>query len=267
MYTMPTRPLVEVCVSSVADAVAAVAAGADRLELCSALEVGGLTPSVALLESVLAQVSIPVMAMIRPRAGGFNYEPDQFRTALSDAEWALRLGAGGVVFGFLTREGRIDESRCREIVALAGARQTVFHRAFDFAADPLRAADQLAGVGVTRVLTSGQRRSALEGAGLIRTIADRTRGNMEVLPGGGIRPDNVLEVLERTGCDQVHVGASRAACDGSLSALRQQRHLLLPVQLDGRYLQVRVHEGRLLHQLHVGRQGLLRDSPIVLRLP
>ena len=127
---MRKTPLVEVCVSSVADALAAVAAGADRLELCSALEVGGLTPSVALLESVLEQVPVPVMAMIRPRAGGFNYEPDQFRTALSDAEWALSLGAGGVVFGFLTSDARVDLERCREVIAVATGRQTVFHRAF-----------------------------------------------------------------------------------------------------------------------------------------
>jgi copper homeostasis protein len=217
---MRNRPLVEVCVSSVADALAAVDAGADRLELCSALEVGGLTPSVALLQSVLEQATVPVMAMIRPRTGGFNYEPDEFRTALSDAEWALSLGAGGIVFGFLTRDAHVDVERCREMIAVAEGRQTVFHRAFDFAAEPFRAAEQLVELGAARVLTSGQRPTALEGAALIRAVADRTRGNLEVLPGGGIRPENVLEVVKQTGCDQVHVGASRAACDGSLSVNR-----------------------------------------------
>lgn len=215
---MPQRPLIEVCVCSVADAVAAAAAGADRLELCSALEIGGLTPSVALLESVLEQVNVPVMAMIRPRAGGFNYAADEFRTALLDAEWALSLGARGIVFGFLTREGRIDAARCREVVALAGERQAVFHRAFDFAPDPLAAADELVQLGVTRLLTSGQQPAALAGAALIRTIADRTRGHLEVMPGGGIRSENVLEIIERTGCCQIHIGASLVERDGSLEA-------------------------------------------------
>ena len=213
---MPGRPLIEVCVSSVADAVAAVDAGADRLELCCALEVGGLTPSVALLESVLAQMSVPVVAMIRPRPGGFFYQPDEFRTALSDAKWALRLGASGVVFGFLTAEGGIDTARCREMIAIAGDRDTVFHRAFDYVRDPLAAADQLVDLGVTRLLTSGQRSSSLEGADLIRRVADRTRGKLQVMPGGGIRPENVLEILEKTGCDQVHVGAAIAQHDHSL---------------------------------------------------
>ena len=213
---MSRRPLIEVCVSSVADAVDAVSAGAGRLEICCALDVGGLTPSVALLESVLARVTVPVVAMIRPRPGGFNYQADEIRTALSDAQWALRLGASGVVFGFLKADGCIDAARCQAMIETAGERDTVFHRAFDFVHDPLATADQLVGLGVTRLLTSGQRSSALEGADMIRTIADRTRGKLQVMPGGGIRPENVCTVLEKTGCDQLHVGAALAKEDRSL---------------------------------------------------
>jgi copper homeostasis protein len=211
------RPLIEVCVSSVADAVEAAAVGADRIELCSALEVGGLTPSAALLESVVEMVSVPIMAMIRPRLGGFHYKADEFCTAIRDAEWALKLGAAGIVFGFLDADGSIDAARCRELVALAGARDTVFHRAFDFVPDPRAASDILMELGVKRLLTSGQRATAIEGADLIRKLVDRTAGTLEVMPGGGIRPDNVVQICERTGCNQVHLGAARVSRDKSLA--------------------------------------------------
>ncbi|MGD9636068.1 MAG: copper homeostasis protein CutC [Pirellulales bacterium] len=230
---MPQRPLIEVCVSSVADAVAAERAGADRLELCSALEVGGLTPSAALVDEVLERVTVPVVAMIRPRMGGFHYAADEFRTALLDAKWALGGGVRGIVFGFLTCDRRIDEPRCQEIVALAGDRETVFHRAFDFVCDPLAAADDLVRLGVTRLLTSGQESTALAGAALIREIADRTRGQLTVMPGGGVRSDNVLEIIERTRCHEVHVGASRAERDSSLSGKASLELVSRPFLTDG----------------------------------
>lgn len=212
-----SRPLFEVCVSSVADALAAVAVGADRIELCSALEVGGLTPSVGLLQSVLGAVSVPVIVMIRPRPGGFCYAPDEFRTALLDAEWALSLGAAGIVFGILSVDCSIDAMRCRELVAMAGERETVFHRAFDFVRDPLAMADQLTELRITRVLTSGQRSTALAGAPLIRTLAKRTAGKLEVLPGGGITADNVQEVIQQTGCNQLHLGSAQVVRDHSVA--------------------------------------------------
>lgn len=210
------RTLIEVCVSSVADAIAAVKAGADRLELCSALEVGGLTPSAALLESVLESVSIPVVVMIRPRPGGFHYAPDEFRVAMLDAKWALNLGAAGIVFGFLDVNGSIDSARCREFVDLAGSHDTVFHRAFDFVRDPIEAVDQLAGLRLTRLLTSGKQASAIEGADLIRSLVVRTAGTPAILPGGGIQSENIREIIRLTGCDQVHIGAAQTARDNSL---------------------------------------------------
>jgi copper homeostasis protein len=181
------------------------------------LEVGGLTPSVALIESVLESVPVPVVAMIRPRPGGFHYSDDEFRTALRDAEWALKLGASGIVFGFLDANGAIDAARCRELVALAGKRDTVFHRAFDFVPDPLAVADQIVELGVKRLLTSGQRATAIEGAELIRRLVEHTAGKLEILPGGGIRPENIAQLCQRTGCNQVHLGAASVAQDDSLA--------------------------------------------------
>jgi copper homeostasis protein len=215
-----------------AEAMAAVEAGADRLELCSALEVGGLTPSAALVEAVLAQVKVPVMVMIRPRVGGFCYAADEFQVALADAEWALQQGAQGIVFGFLTRDGAIDAQRTKGMITRVAGRQTVFHRAFDFVRDPLTAAEELAEIGVTRLLTSGSQPTALAGATVIREIAERTRGRLEVMPGGGIRRENVLAVLAQTRCGQVHLGPATAECDGSLSG-NSQLELVSPACLVG----------------------------------
>lgn len=215
-----------------AEAIAAVEAGADRLELCGALEVGGLTPSAALIEAVLAQVKVPVVVMIRPRVGGFCYAADEFRVALSDAEWALGQGAQGVVFGFLTRSGELDAPRTKEMIACAAGGQTVFHRAFDFVRNPVAAAEELAEIGVERLLTSGSQPTALAGAPIIRTIAERTRGRLEVMPGGGIRRENVLDVITQTRCRQIHLGPATAECDGSLGG-NSQLELVSPQYLAG----------------------------------
>lgn len=212
----PLRPLIEVCVGSVTDALAAAEAGADRLELCGATELGGLTPSAGLLEQVLAATSLPVIAMIRPRSGGFAYDRHEFLTAIRDAELAIERGVTGIAFGFLDSAGRIDVARCRELLAVAGERQTVFHRAFDFVPDVLAASDQLMELGVTRLLTSGQQATALEGLTTICAVSQRTFGRLEVMPGGGIRADDVATIVHRSGCSQLHIGASLPEDDGSL---------------------------------------------------
>lgn len=232
------RPLVEVCVGTVADAVAAAKGGADRLELCSATELGGLTPSIGLIEQVLQSVDLPVMVMIRPRAGGFCYNKSEFATALRDAEHSLKLDVAGIVFGFLQPSGQIDIPRCQEAVQITGQRQTVFHRAFEFVPDALAAIDQLVDLRVTRLLTSGQQPSALAGASMIREISVRASDQLEVMPGGGIRPQNVGQVVQRTGCGQIHIGASKSGCDGSLSSNRMVNFISTVYLEDGRHRMV-----------------------------
>jgi copper homeostasis protein len=202
------RILVEACVSSAADALSAVEAGADRIELCSALEVGGLTPSIGLIERVIATVAVPVMVMIRPRVGDFTPSDDEFATMLADIEAMKRVGVAGVVFGILTTEGAVDALRTKRLVAAAEDLQTVFHRAIDFTSDPVAAAAMLADLGVTRVLTSGGARTALEGAATIRQMVERTTGRLDILPGGGVRATNIDPILQATGCNQVHLGPS-----------------------------------------------------------
>ncbi len=213
-----TKIVLEVCVGSVADAKAAIAAGANRLELCAGLEIGGLTPSIGLVETVVAVSSVPVIAMLRPRAGGFNYDHAEFEAMLRDADQFLAAGAAGLAFGILDHLGRIDEVRSKEIVERAGTRESVVHRAFDFTADQFEALDALIGIGVTRVLTSGGEPLALEGAARLADLLARAAGRIEVMAGGGVNASNVAEVISASGVRQVHIGASGSADDQSLPA-------------------------------------------------
>jgi copper homeostasis protein len=209
--------LVEVCVGSVSDVGAATMAGADRVELCSATELGGLTPSVGLVEGAVAASRVPVVVMLRPRSGGFCYDRHEFAVMLADVERFLYLGASGIAFGVLEKGGRIDLSRTREIIERAGAAETVFHRAFDFVTDQRAALDQLIEVGCTRIVTSGGRPTAKEGTATIRDLIAHAKGRIEVLPAGHIREENVGDLVRDTGCTQVHLGAATAIDDGSIT--------------------------------------------------
>ena len=209
--------LVEVCVGSIADIENAVAAGADRVELCGALELGGLTPSIGLLELALQVAKVPVVVMLRPRAGRFRYDDYEFRTMLRDLERVLNAGAAGIVFGILDEQGRVDAPRCRELIRLAGGATTVFHRAFDFIADQRAALEALSELGITRVLTSGGQPNTAEGAAALRGLINHSAGRIEIMPGGAIRAGNVLEIVRATGCNQVHIGAATSLSDGSIT--------------------------------------------------
>jgi len=200
-----SRILLEIACASVADAIAATRGGADRLELCSALELQGLTPTPGMLTAVCRRVDLPVMVMVRPRAGSAVYTSTEWAVMESDAELLIHGGAAGIVFGALDGRGRVDERRCRGMALLAEGAETVFHRAFDEIADPMVALESLIACGVTRVLTSGGAPTALEGAERIRALVEHAADRIEILPGGGIREGNVAEVVRRTGCAAVHL--------------------------------------------------------------
>lgn len=203
------RVLLETIVCSVEDARAAAAGGADRFELCSAMALGGLTPTLGTLVAIKESVSVPVMCMIRPRECGMAYTPDEIAVMERDAALALEAGADGLVFGFLTPEGDVDVSECRAFLRhcarIAPGRQWVFHRAFDVVRDPETALEQLIDLGFTRVLTSGRSARVMQGLDEIRRTIEQADGRIEVLPGGGIRAENVAEVVRATGADQVHL--------------------------------------------------------------
>src|SRR4051812_34887973 len=161
-----TRPvLLEVAIASPEDAEAAQQGGADRVELNSALLLGGLTPSLGTLIEARERVGIPIIAMVRPRSGGFAYGDGEFAAMRRDVDLFLERGAGGIAFGLLREDGRVDEARCRQIVSQIGpGREAVFHRAFDVTPDAADAMETLIGLGVRRVMTSGQEDSAYNGA-------------------------------------------------------------------------------------------------------
>jgi copper homeostasis protein len=207
--------LLEICCGSIDDAIAAEKGGADRVELCSALFLGGLTPSLGTIQEAKLRLKIPIMVMVRPRGGGFAYSEAELASMERDTEAAVENGADGVVFGILQSDGRIDMPRCRQIRQLIGKRQAVFHRAFDVTPDPFEALEQLVDLGITRVLTSGQKESVPEGVELIKKLTERAGNRIEVLPGGGIQAWNLKEMVERIGCRQVHLTASKTVSDTS----------------------------------------------------
>ena len=209
------RVLLEICCGSLDDALEAAAGGADRVELCSALFLGGLTPSFGALVEAKARLRIPVVFMVRPRGGGFCYTEAEMAAMERDTEMAVAHGANGVVFGILTDEGRVDIPRSRRIRSLVGDREAVFHRAFDVTPDPFRAVDELVDLGIARILTSGQRDTVFEGLDLIKRLVDYAGDRIQIQPGGGIKPYQFDEVIARTGCRQIHVAAWASRRDDS----------------------------------------------------
>jgi copper homeostasis protein len=210
--------LVEICCGSIDDVIEAEAGGADRVELCSALFLGGLTPSLGTVLEAKSRLKIPVMAMIRPRAGGFCYSAAEIASMERDADLAVANGADGLVFGILRPDGTVDVDRCRRILNRAGKCQTVFHRAFDVTPDPFAALDQIVALGCTRILTSGQEHSALDAMPFIRRLIEYAAGRIEILPGGGILPASIPDVVRQTGCRQVHLTAFKTVADTSTQA-------------------------------------------------
>jgi copper homeostasis protein len=200
------RVLLEVCVESVDDAVAAAAGGADRVELNCALSLDGLTPSTGLLAETRRLIRIPLVAMARPRAGDFDYSASEFRVLERDVVHLLDHGADGIAFGILTAKGQIDLRHCKAILRrIARAkREAVFHRAFDAVPDPIDSLDRLIDLGVRRVMTSGGKPTAAAGAAVLARLVERAAGRIEILPAGGIRPANANRLIQRSGCDQLH---------------------------------------------------------------
>jgi copper homeostasis protein len=217
----PRRILLEVCIASAGDALAAAAGGADRLELNSALELGGLTPTLGVLREVKESVSLPVVAMVRPRPGGFAYDDREFRVLQRDIDYLLAHGADGLAVGVLQPDGRLNVARCQEIRRQAGSAVLVCHRAFDVTPDPFEALDQLIDLGFQRVLTSGQQESAYHGSALIAQLIQRAAGRIEILPASGINKFTLADVLARTGCDQVHASLRDSARDPSMEGRPQ----------------------------------------------
>jgi len=213
--------LLEICCGSAEDAVEAARGGADRVELNNNLFQGGLTPSIGTLEVAKEQIGIPVMTMVRPRAGGFCYTETELAVARADAKALLRHGADGLVFGFLHGDGTVDTEQTKAFVDLAEGKPCVFHRALDVVPDWKRALEELIGAGITRVLTSGQQSNVFFALEAIREMIAFAGDAIEILPGAGITLENVSRVVAETGCTQVHLARHRIMTDSSVANNRE----------------------------------------------
>ena len=202
---MSNRIILEACVDSVEAAVAAQEGGADRVELCANLLEGGTTPSAGTIQLAREKLDIGLNVMIRPRGGDFCYSDAEFEVMKLDVQLAKKLGADGVVFGILKENGAVDTLRTGELLELARPLSVTFHRAFDMARDPYEAIKDLIGLGIDRILTSGQDLSALEGLDLIADLVQKAGDRIIVMPGGGITERNVKKIVLHSGAREVHV--------------------------------------------------------------
>ncbi len=203
---MTDELVVEVCVDSLESAVAAERGGAKRVELCSGLPEGGITPSAGLIATARQRVSIGLQVMIRPRAGDFCYTVDAFNVMRRDVLMAKQLGANGGVLGILDLDGKVDVHRTRQLVDLAKPLKTTYHRAFDMSVDLKQSLEQVVEASADRVLTSGGSETALEGAPMLRSLVEAAGGRVIVMACGGIDDKNIQTVLEQTGVREIHVG-------------------------------------------------------------
>jgi copper homeostasis protein len=201
--------LVEAAVESLDDALAAVDGGADRLELCAELNVGGTTPSTELISTVLDRVSVPVFAMIRPRGGSFVYTDAEVSMMLSSIDRMRELGVNGVVFGALDSRHRLERSVTESLVNASDGLGITFHRAFDRVVDQRDALESLIDLGVHRVLTSGGAANALAGADALRDLVDAAGDDIVILAGGGVRPPTARDIVEQSGVREVHARCER----------------------------------------------------------
>ncbi len=207
--------LVEICCGSYEDALAAAAGGAKRIELNSALHLGGLTPSLGTLILSKRNTDLQVICMVRPRAAGFCYTAAEFETMRLDAELLMQHGADGIAFGCLDAAGHIDEVQTRvmvEIVKRYGG-EAVFHRAFDCVQDPDAAMERLIELGVNRVLTSGLAEKAIDGVAQIARLQRRYGDRIEILAGSGLNAGNAWEMMNKSGISQVHSSCKGWAYD------------------------------------------------------
>ncbi|WP_034337924.1 copper homeostasis protein CutC [Deinococcus misasensis] len=200
----------EVCVESLQGAMNAVQGGATRIELCSSLIEGGLTPSAGLIREVKRHCPVPVHVMVRPRSGDFLYSPNEIQTMLSDIEYCQFLEVDGLVFGALDSQGELDTWAMQQLMQASGRTKVTFHRAFDVCKNPTRALEQLIELGVRRVLTSGQASTAFEGRQLIAALVRQARDRLTILPGSGITKDNVIPLLQATHAREVHFSGRSA---------------------------------------------------------
>ena len=199
--------ILEVCAGSYASVLAARRGGAARIELCSALAEGGVTPSLGLIRAAVGVEGIRKHVLIRPRGGDFLYAEEEQRIMADDIRTARELGADGVVVGALTADGRIDLPAMERFMEAAQGMSVTFHRAFDLCRDPAEALEDIVRLGCHRILTSGQAPTAEQGIPLLRSLVQQAAGRIGILPGGGVGAGNAARILSATGAVELHASA------------------------------------------------------------
>lgn len=212
LYNMQSRISFEICAVNIQSARAAQAAGGHRIELCSALDTGGVTPSPGLIRHAVGQLDIPVNVLIRPREGDFCFSDAEMDIMLDDIRYCREAGANGVVVGALDTSGHLDLHALAAFKSAAGNMELVCHRAFDFTSDPFAALEQLIALGFDRVLSSGQADSAYKGRFTLGKLVGYAEGRISVMPGSGIDASNIAEIVRETGASDFHFTGKRRIC-------------------------------------------------------
>ncbi|NLR57053.1 copper homeostasis protein CutC [Chitinophaga polysaccharea] len=197
----------EICAASVASCLAAAEGGANRIELCDNLLEGGTTPSYATIALAREKVKIDLYPIIRPRGGDFLYSDLEFEVMKKDIELCKQLGCNGVVIGILLPNGRVDQERCRILTQLAWPMGVTFHRAFDMTDNPFEALEDIISIGCERILTSGARNTAVEGAALLKDLLERANDRIAIMAGSGVRATNIAQLIQTTGITEFHTTA------------------------------------------------------------
>ena len=207
-------PILELCAGSVESAIAARDGGAQRIELCAALEVGGVTPSAGLIAEARKIEGVVLNVIIRPRGGDFLYNEYEAACMEQDIRTCKQLGVDGVVIGALTADGDIDTALCKRLITAADGMSVTFHRAFDMCRDPRKALEELITIGCDRVLTSGQAATAEAGVPLLKELVEQSAERIIIMPGCGVNSSNAASILESTGANEIHASARKSVGSG-----------------------------------------------------
>lgn len=218
--------LLEICCADIRSVIAANAGGADRIELCTALEVDGLTPSAGLISEAIAISHIPVRVLIRPRPGSFVYDSAEIKVMKRDISICHDLGASGVVIGALTPSGAIETDACAALINAAAGMPVTFHRAFDVCASPTESLRQIIDLGCDTLLTSGQKPHAADATEMIATLVAESAGRLNIMAGSGINPANAAKIIRATGCACIH-GSARGASGSTESDIVNRLHAIV----------------------------------------
>jgi copper homeostasis protein len=206
---------IEICCGSIQSAANAKAGGAVRVELCQGLVEGGTTPSPATIQYAVRELGLKVFVLVRPRGGDFCYNELEVKTMEEDVAFCKEAGASGIVVGFLHPDGSIDTELTRRFVELSAPLPVTFHRAFDECADPLNALEQIIECGCARILTSGCKPTAMEGAEMLQQLVKKADGRITILAGSGVTPENAVTLREKTGVKEIHGSCKKTRPDGA----------------------------------------------------